>query len=274
MRHRLLPWIPALLLQGCLSNAGRIDHTAQVAGLERSVVTGTTYRHVVYASDEPASAPTSLVVYLDGDGLPWGRDGQHEAADPTTRDPLALRLLIAGHVPGVYLSRPCYQELKDPGCSPRRWTAERYSDEVVASLAAAIRKIAAANGSPRVTLAGYSGGGVLAVLVAERLDNVAGVVTLSANLDTDAWTAQHGYLPLTGSLNPATSTRLHPWPEWHLQGGRDTVVPASTTDEYFHRYPQARRETFAQYDHVCCWVDAWPALLQAFRKEREERAER
>ena len=49
-----------------------------------------------------------------------------------------------------------------------------------------------------VTFVGYSGGGVLAVLIAERLDNVAGVITVGANLDTDAWTEHHGYLPLTG----------------------------------------------------------------------------
>ena len=55
------------------------------------------------------------------------------------------------------------------------------------------------------------------------------VITVGANLDTDAWTQHHGYLPLTGSLNPAASTAKHPWPEAHLYGGRDTIVPASTT---------------------------------------------
>lgn len=263
MNHRWLPWILLLLLQGCLSNGQRIDREAQRAGLTRSIVTGTAYRHVLYASDGPSS---DLIVYLDGDGLPWGPDGQHVADDPTTRNPLALKLLIASQAPGVYLSRPCYQELRDEGCTSKSWTSGRYGSDVVDSMAAAVRKAAAQRGSPPIVLVGYSGGGVLAILIAERLDRVAKVITLSANLDTQAWTQHHGYLPLTDSLNPASSTYQHPWPELHLQGGQDTVVPASTTDGYFRLRPQALRRTFADYDHVCCWVQAWPALFESVRK--------
>ena len=269
MDYRWLPWILLLLpllFQGCLSNAQRIDRQAQHAGLTRSIVTGTVYRHVLYVSDGPSP---ELVVYLDGDGLPWGRDGQHAASDPTTRNPLALKLLIASDAPGVYLSRPCYQELRDAGCTPQVWTSGRYASDVVGSMAAAIRRIAAQRRSPPIVLVGYSGGGVLALLIAEQLDHVAKVITLGANLDTDAWTQHHGYLPLTDSLSPASSTHLHAWPELHLQGGRDVVVPASTTDAYFLRYPDAQRRTFADYDHVCCWVRTWPTLFESLRKDGE-----
>ena len=93
----------------------------------------------------------------------------------------------------------------------------------------------------------------------ERLDNVAAVVTVGANLDIDAWTQYHGYLPLTGSLNPATSTAVHRWPETHLYGVHDENVPPATADAYFKRFPQAQRRLEAN-DHVCCWVEQWPEL--------------
>jgi dienelactone hydrolase len=125
----------------------------------------------------------------------------------------------------------------------------------------AVLTIATRARATSIVLVGYSGGGVLAVLVAERLDHVAGVITVAANLDVDAWVKQHGYLPLTQSLNPALSILAHPWPELHLQGERDTVVPAATTHAYFERYPAAQLRSFAEYDHVCCWVAAWPEVL-------------
>lgn len=255
--------MPLLLsVAACSTNAGRIDRQAQAAGLSRSVVQGQPYRHVVYANRVLTQAPGDwsdrLVVFLDGDGRPWSDDGQHPSTDPTTGNPLALNLLEQTPVPAIYVSRPCYQELADAGCSPEIWTNRRYSSRVVRSIAAAVRATAQSAGLHQVVLVGYSGGGALAVLVAERMENVAAVITLSANLDIDAWTAHHGYLPLTGSLNPATSDRRHPWPEIHLQGTLDTVVPPSTTRRYFKDHPAARAWSFEHYDHVCCWVDAWP----------------
>jgi pimeloyl-ACP methyl ester carboxylesterase len=132
-------------------------------------------------------------------------------------------------------------------------------------MTAAVRTAAARANSGKVVLVGYSGGGVLAVLLAERLDNVAAVITVGADLDIEAWTQHHGYLPLTGSLNPASSTAAHPWPEIHLYGARDAVVPVATTAAYFARFPHAQRKVMADYDHVCCWVEHWPALWQEIR---------
>ncbi|HWK72865.1 MAG TPA: dienelactone hydrolase family protein [Povalibacter sp.] len=256
--------IPALLTAtACSSNAGRIDRQAHAAGLSRSVVQGQPYRHVVYANRmATGAAGDRLVVFLDGDGRPWTDDGQQPSADPTTRNPIALKLLEQTPVPAIYVSRPCYQELADAGCSPEIWTSHRYSSRVVRSIAAAIRPMAQSAGlQKKVVLVGYSGGGALAVLVAERIENVAAVITLSANLDIDAWTTHHGYLPLTGSLNPAASDRQHPWPEIHLQGMLDSVVPPSTTRAYFKHHPAAQAWPFEHYDHVCCWVDAWPGAF-------------
>jgi dienelactone hydrolase len=149
------------------------------------------------------------------------------------------------------------------------WTNGRYSAGIATSIAAVIDKVARSAGPSEIVLVGYSGGGALAVLVAERTHNVTAVITIAANLDTDAWTRHHGYLPLDRSLNPAASSFDHSWPEIHLQGGRDTVVPAATTAAYFARYPAARQWTFDDHDHVCCWVDDWPELFSGIQKAVE-----
>jgi dienelactone hydrolase len=257
---------------GCMSGAQRIDHLAESANLSRNVISGSNYRHIVYANRQAdaVAADRRLVVYLDGDGLPWDATGQHPSVDPTTRHPIALQLLALTPEPSVYVSRPCYQELVDAACTTATWTSARYSLPVVESLAAAIRSATRTRNASGVILVGYSGGGTLAVLVAEKLQDVIAVVTIGANLDTDAWARHHDYLLLADSLNPAQDSHPHPWREVHLQGARDTVVPMATTSAYFSQHPGAQRRIFDEYDHVCCWVDNWPVLFAELQAALQE----
>lgn len=256
------------LLQACATSAARIDAVAQRAGLTRTVVAGSGFRHVVYANLPATQARSQpLVIFLEGDGRPWTRDGLNPTDDPTGDEPFALELMIRTAQPALYVSRPCYQ-LRDPQCEARLWTSARYSEEIVASMTAAILALADDRAAPAVTLVGYSGGGVLAVLIAEHLDRVREVITIGANLDIDAWTQARGFLPLAESLNPARSQRRHLWPEVHYHGGHDRIVPPDTRDDYFVRYPQARREVIGDYDHTCCWLESWPSLLDRARESQ------
>ncbi|HEY7642524.1 MAG TPA: hypothetical protein VH814_22515 [Steroidobacteraceae bacterium] len=257
--HRRAPWFLALFLAGCTSNATRIDRLADTLGLDRSVVEAGGFRSLLYMRSAAGPNDAPLAIFIEGDGVPW-YGGMQPSLDPTTGDPLALKLLGQTPPPAAYVSRPCYQEMTGPRCTPERWTVDRYSDEIVTSMAEAVRTAARRANARKVLLVGYSGGGALAVLIGERLDNVAGVVTIGANLDTTAWTQHHGYLPLFGSLNPAASTAAHPWPETHLYGARDTDVPPATAAAYFARFPRAQQKILDDYDHRCCWVEQWPAL--------------
>jgi dienelactone hydrolase len=249
---------------GCTSPAQRSDREAQTAGLARSIVQGTSFRHLIYA--RAAEGATTLTVFIEGDGIPW-LGGRIPASDPTTHNPLALRLLIESQDAAIYVTRPCYNQITDRGCDARQWTFARYSEEAVASMTKAIDDYARAARASELRIVGYSGGGVLAVLIAERLTNVGSVVTIAANLDVGAWAAHHGYLPLSQSLDPARSGRTHSWREIHLQGGRDATVPSATTRAYFERYPAAKRLSFAEYDHVCCWSRDWNTIEQRIANE-------
>ena len=192
----------ALFLAGCASNAGRIDALAGTLGMSRSVLEAGGFRSLVYMRSAGGPQDARLAIFIEGDGVPW-RGGMQPSLDPTTGNPLALKLLAQTPGTAAYVSRPCYQEMTGPRCTPERWTMQRYSEEIVSSMTEAVRTTARRANAQKVRLVGYSGGGVLAVLIAERLDNVAAVITVGANLDTDAWTRHHGYLPLSGSLNPA-----------------------------------------------------------------------
>ena len=263
------PWLSIIIivasltlaLAGCATNGARIDDSARDAGLQKSVVPGGLYSHVVYEK-RSAARPGSLFVFLEGDGSPWGSSGMHPAADPTTRDPLALRLMIATDASSIYVARPCYQDRVDALCSADRWTGGRYADDIVASMVSVIDSESTRLQAKQLVIVGYSGGGALAVLIAERLHNVTAVITIGANLDIAAWAEHHHYLPLSQSLNPANSALAHPWKEFHFSGGKDAIVPAATADLYFKRYPQAQRFTVDNSDHVCCWESDWHSILE------------
>ena len=249
----------ALAASACVSPAHRFAERAAERGLSVETVQGAGFRHVVFRA---ARAPSrTLHVYLDGDGIPW-RLGR-ATADPTPRDGLVLDLMARDPAASLYLGRPCYHGLAgEPRCGSALWTEARYSEAVVASLAAALRRLVAVGGFERVLLFGHSGGGVLAVLLAPRVPETAGLVTVAANLDIDRWADLHGYPRLHQSLNPASQPPLRAGiRQRHYAGGRDRIVPA----EVVARGPIApgTLSVIPAYDHLCCWQDIWPDVLSA-----------
>ncbi len=241
----------------CSSPTREFSGNAAALGLRAELVQGTRFQHVVFVRSGRASR--TLHIYLDGDGTPWRAWGP--ATDPTPRNPLVLRLMALDPGPSLYLGRPCYLGLSDsPPCSSAVWTRERYSETVVSSMAAALRRFLAGTEFDRLVWLGYSGGGTLATLLTPRFDRTTDLITVAANLDIDAWADLHGYSRLVGSLNPA---RQPPLParirQRHYAGGRDRVVPAAIVA----RGPIDPDTviTIPSYDHTCCWEAMWPNLL-------------
>lgn len=140
-----------------------------------------------FAKPKPPSSTGSsrVTVYIESDGAPW-RLPDEPPADPTPLKPVVLRMAIGDPSPAVaYLGRPCqYLPATDLlRCDPRIWMQARFSDEAVSAMSAAIDKIKQDFGSTNVGLVGYSGGGVMAALLAARRNDVSCVVTIASALD-------------------------------------------------------------------------------------------
>ena len=254
-------WLPVacllLISAACASPSSHFSRRVVALGLEEGRVRGEPFEHLLVRSPSPAGA--RLHVYLEGDGTPWL--GGLPARDPTPRRPLALSLMAQDPAASLYLGRPCYHGVGEgPSCPDTLWTSARYSETVLTSMAAAIRRIVAAEGIQELVWFGYSGGGTLAVLLASRVPQSVAVITVAANLDIDAWTDLHGDRRLVGSLNPV---RQPPLPDRivqiHYTGGRDRVVPA----EIVRRGVTggARLVVEPRFDHVCGWAASWPRIL-------------
>lgn len=206
---------------------------------------------------------SSVTVYIESDGAPW-RLPDEPPADPTPHKPMVLRMAASDPSPAVaYLGRPCqYLEPAELAtCNPALWMRARFSEEAIAASNQAISHLKHATGADRVNLVGYSGGGSMAALVAARRRDVACLVTIAAPLDTDAWTRAIDVSPLDYSLNPAdTASQLAGMPQTHFRGVKDDLVPPPSSSRFMSKVPRARVIDKADFDHACCWEDAWEKL--------------
>lgn len=259
-------WLAALvvpglfLLHACATRTESLRREAAALGYLGYELPGNAYR--LSAFFKPAATKSrTLHVYLEGDGQPWA-SRYRVAADPTPGNPVMLRLMAEDPCPALYLGRPCYMgHAGDPGCSPLVWTHRRYAPEIIDAMAVALRQFMRDGGYLGPTFMGHSGGGALALLLAERFPGTRAVVTLGANLDIDAWASHHGYTLLEGSLNPAHAVNSG-HREFHYYGDRDKTTPPELFESVVAKRPHARLVAVPGYDHHCCWERLWPEILR------------
>jgi len=253
------------LAAGCRAGPDSRSSSADVAPITAQEVAGLGYTHLLLVAGVPqqqsGDAGAPQYVFLEGDGRPWSSDGTEPSTDPDPVRAVARELAAAEGSGALVLGRPCYHDrARDPGCGPALWTSGRYSEPVVASMAAALERALETRPARPVVLVGYSGGGPLALLIADRVPVVQGVVTLAANLDLAAWTTLHRYRPLDGSLDPLATRSLPRGCEIHIAATEDAIVPPTLIAAAADRRPGAIFWVESDADHTCCWRARWPAI--------------
>jgi len=240
----------AALLSGCtcgmrVGDAVQLDASLAAAGFahHRIKVDG----FWVHAWLRTAGSDT-LTIVIEGDGAAWYAVGR-PPIDPTPAHSQAAALAAA--LPGTvaYLARPCQFTANAPACRFEYWTIERFAPQLVVASDEVIDTLKHLSGASRLRLTGHSGGGVMAVLIAQHRQDVDAVVSFMAPLDVLEWTRMHDVTPLVG-LDPMVLP-AKPIPAVHVAGGRDRIVPANIV----RRYVEAKGGKYIEWEQAAhaCW---------------------
>lgn len=268
-RRGLLPFILRLALAAALLFQGAAAPLPPWRG-EVLRVSGRLLA-VEYPADLPAG--DLLTIVFEGDGQAHDRRGR-PTNDPTSQNRPGHDLARAWpQGPVVWVGRLC-QHVRDldGACDVRDWTSHRYSAQALAAANAAVDQLKARTGAARVRLVGWSGGGVIAALLAQERDDVEGLITFASPLDLAAWTTSQRLSPLAGSLDPAARRFLAPVPQVHLLGRFDTVVAPSVLAEPASAVAgPLGAVAVRRQNHACCWRREIPYALDILA-ERQRRA--
>tara|TARA_R110001592_G_scaffold49482_4_gene154282 strand:+ start:2464 stop:3285 length:822 start_codon:yes stop_codon:yes gene_type:complete len=242
-----------LLLSGCTLPAYKL---LQDAGQPYQTVSSNNFKHLL-AINSHNDINEPVIVFIEGDGRPWQRYNK-AAYEPTPDKPLLLEWFIAADFKALYLGRPCYFELNDQQCSPYWYTHGRYSEPVVNSLVQILREHLA---EQKLVLVGHSGGGTLAVLMAEKLENVEAVLTIAGNLQVNTWSEYHHYSKLQGSMDPMLRKELPQHiRQVHFYSPFDKVIQASWIKAYSEKQLNSRLIELPVYGHDYAWKEFYPVI--------------
>lgn len=263
LRLLCLLFVICPILAGCAGRDGRALAARMAESSPFDPLTLATSPFILKAWLKPGTGPT-LHVYLEGDGYAW-RTRHQPSSDPTPRAPkgFALALSYRSTSPVAYLARPCqYVEGEERRmCEEKYWTTHRFSESVVASMDEAIDQLKTLSGATEIALCGYSGGGAIAALLAERRSDVVSLSTVAGNLAVKQWTDHHKISPLSGSLDPmpAKASTSH-IPQLHLVGSDDWIIPPFLARNWCDSLPNCNVLEVPNMNHGGPWETLWPNL--------------
>jgi hypothetical protein len=203
-----------------------------------------------------------LRIYIEGDGAPWVTP-YHPPLDPTPEVPIALKMATEdSDSPLLYLGRPCQylERMELAACDPRYWTTHRFSPDVLARYDTLLTALKNEYEIKHFELIGYSGGGVLAMLLGGHRKDVIRVVTVASPLALNQWTGWHGVSEMPDSIDPSKENLAYP-ESIHFFGAKDRVVPFVVSSEFIAGIG-ARYHVMPRFNHDCCWASHWKTLIR------------
>ncbi len=210
----------------------------------------------------------SAKIYIEGETDNWITD-RKLSFNPTPREPVGIKLASYDSAPNViWIARPCqYQGLDDKSCENNDyWGSAQFAPEVIASYHQALDDIKQRYGISSFELVGYSGGGVIAALLAAERDDVTSLRTVATPLDHMAFTQIHKLESWNKSKNPIDQAdRLATIPQRHFIGAQDQLVPPAIYTSYARSIgnDNCMSVTLVEdADHVRNWATKWPELLK------------
>jgi len=255
----------ALLSSGCVSKLSpkvrqyTADTVAQSGNLVQQKIATDDFLLTTYQRFDSTADNKQMVVYIEGDGMAWiSRD--QLSSNPTPVQPIALKLASIDTNDNVlYIARPCQYlwPQKMNRCSSRYWSDKRGSEEVISSINQAISIVKQKQNISSIRLIGYSGGGGIAALIADRRADVSEFVSVSGNLNYKLFTQTHNLSPMNGSIDPITvANQIGSIPQIHYVGADDKIIPKQIALSFSDKVKVINN---VSHDN---WPDKWAQILK------------
>jgi len=255
----------ALLSSGCVSKLSpkvrqhTADTVAQSGNLVQQKIATDDFLLTTYQRFDATADNKQMVVYIEGDGMAWiSRD--QLSNNPTPVQPIALKLAsIDTNANVLYVARPCQYlwPQKMNRCSSRYWSDKRGSEEVISSINQAISIVKQKQNISSIRLIGYSGGGGIAALIADRRADVSEFVSVSGNLNYKLFTQTHNLSPMNGSIDPITvANQIGSIPQIHYVGADDKIIPKQIALSFSDKVKVINN---VSHDN---WPDKWAQILK------------
>ncbi len=200
-------------------------------------------------------------VYIEGDGCGWA-NLTTPSDDPTPNDGVGIKLAYNDQSKSsvVYLSRPG-QFIKNHHFTQQDWTNDRYRLKIIKGYDHVLEQIKGQYGIKKFKFFAYSGGAMIALLLAAMRRDVIEITTFAGLLDHERWSAYHRYTPLLDNLCiHDTIHRLGHIKQRHYIGQWDQEVPLVVSDGFFRYFKNnrlIRHEIVPQYHHYSDWASFW-----------------
>ena len=255
----------ALLSSGCVSKLSpkvrqyTADTVAQSGNLVQQKIATDDFLLTTYQRFDSTADNKQMVVYIEGDGMAWiSRD--QLSSNPTPVQPIALKLAsIDTNANVLYVARPCQYlwPQKMNRCSSKYWSNKRGSEEVISSINQAISIVKQKQNISSIRLIGYSGGGGIAALIADRRADVSEFVSVSGNLNYKLFTQTHNLSPMNGSIDPITvANQIDSIPQIHYVGADDKIIPRQIALSFSDKVKVINN---VSHDN---WPDKWAQILK------------
>lgn len=174
--------------------------------------------------DKPGA---DLTIYIEGDGYAFNYEGK-ASRDPTPRSTALREIAFRDNDSNiVYLARPC-QYVMSKNCQKKDWTTGRYSQNIINAETEAVRQLLRQTGSREVILVGYSGGAMIAALIAVQNPNIRikKLITIAGLLEHRNWAEYHHVSPLKDSLDLQEYQKdFAKISQVHFLGENDKIIP-------------------------------------------------
>ena len=260
----------ALLSSGCVSKLSpkvrqhTADTVAQSGNLVQQKIATDDFLLTTYQRFDSTADNKQMVVYIEGDGMAWiSRD--QLSSNPTPVQPIALKLAsIDTNANVLYVARPCQYlwPQKMNRCSSKYWSNKRSSEEVISSINQAISIVKQKQNISSIRLIGYSGGGGIAALIADRRADVSEFVSVSGNLNYKLFTQTHNLSSMNGSIDPITvANQIGSIPQIHYVGADDKIIPKQIALSFSDKV-----KVISDVSHDN-WPDKWAQILRTINHD-------